>query len=297
MKKSALLIICSIIATYTFAENEKKSLVLHPMDKVEANILKSSNASEFVKRYTSEAKEFLKKGEFETTEEYQNKIDKNFKPKSLEFDKIYAFKMDSILIKYNPDKSRYEVITIEDPTIGNLFGKIYMNFNEEDMTIPKNGLRISKLNRKTDQYKASNAYGKSMNVIRTRGKDFYISTSKPFSNVYDNALIFPVNIETAKSNAKCEKEVYVFGKLNGKAYINSDYDFAALSIPKIDYPLDTRVEKVTVPIDIVGMTLKCTKGNVISTYISDWNSSKSLQEKDSLDISRNSTGYRRLKIE
>lgn len=265
MKKIAIIFTTLIAVTSTFAATQSTTSGLYPMDSFNPNKFSASNLSEFSKRYVTEATAVIKKGEFETTADYEARIAKGFKVKSLDSDKIYAFKIDSLDIKYNPDTSQYEVKKVDSSTIGKLFNSrngIIIGLDK----VTETTLRIGKLNRLSDQYKASNAYGKTTTVHRLRGKDLYFEASQPFTNVFNKSLTFPASIDVAKQNASCDKQVYVFGKLDGKPYTDSSHEYAALAVPKINNPSDIKVTKVTIPMNIVGMVLKCSKGTVLSVY-------------------------------
>lgn len=260
MKKStAALLTLTALTSTTFAGTQNTS-ALYPMDEFNPNKFTASNITEFVRRYSSEADVVLNKGEFETTADYEARVAKGLKTKSLDSEKIYAFRLDSISFKYNPDRAEYNVSVDDTVTNGSLFSSRTFS------TDIQHSLRIGKLNRTSDRYKASNAYGKTANVIRIKGKDFYIYSSQGFKNVDSSDLRFPTDIEVAKKNSSCNKQVYVFAKLNGETYKNNSYDYAAIATPKIGYPLDIQVKKYTVPMDIVGMVLKCSTGTVLSVY-------------------------------
>jgi len=261
MKKIAIFLVASTALTSTFAA----SSALYSMDSFTPNKFSSSNLSEFAKRYAADAATVLKKGEFETTANYEARVAQGINFKSLDSDKIYAFKIDSLDIKYNPDNAQYEVKNVDSATIGNLFGSHNRTIIGADK-VAETTLRIGKLNRQSDQYKASNAYGKTATVYRLRGKDLYFEASKTFTNVYNDHLIFPTSIDLAKQNSSCQKQVYVFGKLSGKAYQNSSYDYAVIATPRITNTSDIQITKQTIPMDIVGMVLKCSTGTVLAIY-------------------------------
>jgi len=264
MKKIAIFLTASVTLTSAFATPQGTTSALYPMDSFNPDRINVSSTKEFLKIYSSEAKAFLKKGEFETTIDYETRIAKGLKTKSLSPDKIYAFKMDSISVKYNPDKEMYEVTTTDSTSVGRLFGMRRILLGADRTS--ENNLRINKLSRVSDKYKASNAYGRTLIVTRTKGEDFYIN-SQPFTNVSEDALVFPTAMEIAKKNSSCKKEVYVFGKLNGEVYTKSLTEYGAFSSPEIDYPIDIKIVKKTVPMNIVGMVLKCSTGAVLSVYI------------------------------
>jgi hypothetical protein len=265
MKRITLFLLASTTITYAFAAPQNTTSALDPMDSFNPNKFNASSISEFAKRYLTESTTVLKKGEFETTADYEARIAKGFKTKSLNPDKIYAFKMDSVEIKYNPDHARYELKDREAVTKGSLFGDyLYVPLGKK--RVAHNMLRIGTLSRVSDQYKASNAYGKTATVIRLRGKDLYVQASKHFTNVDDDYLIFPAPIDLAKQHSSCQKQVYVFAKLNGKLYQNSAYDYAVIKTPKINDASDIQITKQTIPMDIVGMVLRCSTGTILSTY-------------------------------
>lgn len=284
MKKLAMTLLASTALTSAFSAPQSSTSALYPMDSFNPQKFTASNIKEFVKKYSSEADAIVKKGEFETTAEFQTRLAEGFTPKLLNKNKIYAFQLDSIITTYNPDKTRYEIKLQRQPDLGrDLFGGsgwrpliIGMTDSDKDKFTPRNTLRVGKLVRTSNQYTSSNAYGKKAKVTRIHGKDFYINSSK-FFNVHDNALIFPTEIEHAKKNASCNKQVYIFAKLNGKTPSNYAEDFVAIKTPTIDLPLDIKVQRYTIPMDIVGMVLKCSNGTVLSVYDSSENNEQKFE--------------------
>lgn len=262
MKKLVITLLAATALTSVFAAPKSSNPAIFPMDSFDPNKFTASNITEFVKKYSSEADVVLKKGEFETTAEYEERLAKGLKTKSLDSEKIYAFKLDSISVKYNPDNAQYNVSIEDTITNGRLFGD---SFSLRKKT-KENNLRIGKVSRTSNRYKASNAYGKMATVISVKGKDFYIRSQKPFYNVNSDSLTFSTDIDVAKKNASCNKQVYVFAKLNGETYKNNPYDFAAVQVPKINSPVDIQIIKYTIPMEIVGMVLKCSTGTILSVY-------------------------------
>ncbi|OTG89837.1 hypothetical protein B9T24_16595 [Acinetobacter sp. ANC 4654] len=260
MKKIAIFLVASTALTSTFAAPQSTTSALYPMDSFNPNKFNSSSLSEFAKRYAAEVSSVLKKGEFETTVAYEARVAQGTKFKSLDSDKIYAFKLDSISVNYNPDTALYEVDSGGKGPKGRLLDRSIFGVNSSST------LRVGELSRTSSQYKASNAYGKTANVIQIKGKDFYIESSKSFKNVNNGGLTFPADIETAKKNATCNKQVYVFAKLTGKPIKSSNFDYAMVSTPKINLPLDIQILKQTVGMDIVGMVLRCSTGTILSIY-------------------------------
>ena len=192
MKKLAITLLASTALTSVLAAPKSSTSALYPLDSFNPQKFTASNIKEFLKKYSSEADIIVKKGEFETTAEYRARLAKGIQTKSLDPDKIYAFKLDSISVTYDPDEAQYNVRSTE----GNLFGRRLILGTNYETTI-----LISNLSPK--------GYV---------NKNFYIESSKPFYNVNSGNLTFSTDIEVAKKNASCKKQVYVFAKLNGQVY-------------------------------------------------------------------------------
>lgn len=234
MKKLAITLLASTALTSVFAAPKSSTSALYPLDSFNPHEFTASNIKEFVKKYSSEADVIVKKGEFETTAEYRARLAKGIQTKSLDSDKIYAFKLDSISVTYDPDEAQYNV-----DSDGGILLSGYASRENYDTRI-----LISNVSPK--------GYVK---------KNIYIESSKPFYNVNYGDLTFSTDIEVAKKNASCTKQVYVFAKLNGKIYQNSPYNAPPNGFRR-DY---------TIPMDVVGMVLKCSTGTVLSVYDSSEN--------------------------
>ena len=237
MKKLAITLLASTALTSVFAAPKSSTSALYPLDSFNPQKFTASNIKEFLTKYSSEADVIVKKGEFETTAEYRARLAKGIQTKSLDPDKIYAFKLDSISVTYDPDEAQYNVRSTE----GNLFGRRLILGTNYETTI-----LISNLSPK--------GYV---------NKNFYIESSKPFYNVNSGNLTFSTDIEVAKKNASCKKQVYVFAKLNGQVYQNSPYNA----------PINRFDPDYTIPMDVVGMVLKCSTGTVLSVYESKFQQS------------------------
>ena len=310
MKKIVIALLISATFTPAFAEAkttkqsmQKTGAKIYPMDSFDPNKFSVSNIPEFIKLYKADASPFLKKGEFENTQDYNERISRGFKPKLLNINKIYAFQIDSINIKYNPDKLGYEVSKADSPEFNEfLSSQTFVKLNKESlnpMTYTKDFsesiIRVGKVDRQHNNYVASNAYGKKANVISIKGSDFYIKTLKILNDenevIKDNQaskeeskdrldrlkdllsaqdktdkLFFLVDVETAKKYSNCNKQVYIFAKLNGQAYLNDSDDYSSFKTPTIDSLYKIEIRRQTIPMDVVGTALKCSNGSLIHSY-------------------------------
>lgn len=277
MKKIVLALFVSTVVTSTFAANKTAPQSsktspnrIYPMDSMDPTKFSASSISEFTKRYFAESEVFLRKGEFETTTAYETRIAQGLKIKSLDTGKIYAFEIDSIRVGYNADSGKYEIYSgSPDGDVGNIVDSLYDMKSYEFSKAPTI-LRVGKLNRKISRYVASNAYGAKVNVLSIKGDDFYIAASESIENAEKSkesmlyALLFPVNIEKAKQYANCKKNLYVFAKLNEQKYKN-DFLVGQAHAPTRELPFEISVEAKVIPMDIKGMVLKCSNGQIIAT--------------------------------
>jgi TonB family protein len=274
MKKIVIALLISATFTPAFADTkttkqstQKATTKIYPMDSFDPNKFSVSSIPEFTKRYFSEAEVFFKKGEFETTKQYEDRIAQGFKPKSLDSNKIYAFELDSINISYNADKNQYEILTNRNDT-GEIIEKDRLS--KEEPT--SHYLRVGIIDRKSDSYIGSNAYGLKMKIIKIQGNDLYIKASSDFKNYIKkdyvrSALVFPVSIEKAKQYSNCNKKLYVFSKLNGnKPDLYSTVGGAVNSATR-DHPLDMFVDSKVIPMDVNALVLKCSNGQIIGSEL------------------------------
>ena len=95
MKKIVIALLISATFTPAFAEAkttkqsmQKTGAKIYPMDSFDPNKFSVSNIPEFIKLYKADASPFLKKGEFENTQDYNERISRGFKPKLLNINKI-----------------------------------------------------------------------------------------------------------------------------------------------------------------------------------------------------------------
>ena len=279
MEKIIIALLISSVALPVFAASKNIKQTsgnsagkIYPMDSFDPNKFSVSNIPEFTKRYFSEAEIFLKKGEFETTAEYEERLAQGFKLKSLDSNKIYAFELDSTKIDYDIDTAQYKIKTAE---IGS--GRILARGIYSD---EQNFLRIGKIHRKMGSYIGENGYGVKVKIQEIKGEDFYIKASSNLKYIKEDVIIpvltFPVSVETAKKYATCSKKLYVFAQLNNtKPNLRLDVVSEAIT-PTRSLPLSIFVTGKTIPMDIMGMVLKCTSGQIIATTENTGSTSKGI---------------------
>ena len=182
------------------------------MASFDPNKFSVSSIPEFTKRYSSEAEIFLKKGEFETTPQYEERIAKGIKLKSLDFNKIYAFELDSVAIDYDVDTAQYKVRSVGfvgDILEGNILDRDAFS-DRDNLDV----LRVGKIQRQTGSYIGSNAYGLKVKIQKVKGTDFYIKSPLTLKYSKENVIVpvltFPVSVEKAKQYSTCSKKLYVF---------------------------------------------------------------------------------------
>lgn len=260
MKKIAITLLACCVSMTAFSASkttaQKSNNItskIYPLDSINPNKFSTSNIPEFTKRYFSEANVFLKKGEWETTKAYEERIAQGFKLKSLDSNKIYAFELDSIGVDYDVDTAQYKIRMVGLDVGG----------------IKDNMLRVGKIHRKTGSYIGSNAYGLKVKIQEIEGEDFYIKHSSNLKYEMEDitvpVLTFPVSVEKAKQYSTCSKKLYVFAQLNNSNPDKSSHVVSAVNSPTRTLPFKIYITGKVIPMDIKGMVLKCSNGQVIST--------------------------------
>lgn len=281
MEKIIIALLISSVALPVFAASKNIKQTsgnsagkIYPMDSFDPNKFSVSNIPEFTKRYFSEAEIFLKKGEFETTAEYEKRIAQGFKLKSLDSNKIYAFELDSTGVDYDVDTAQYK-IRMGGVGVGDILEHdSYLNRDNY------NTLRVGKIYRKTGSYVGSNAYGLKVKIQELEGEDFYIKYSSNLKYEKENIIVpvltFPVSVEKAKQYSTCSKKLYVFAQLNNSKPDTSSNIVGAVNSPTISMPFKIYVTGKVIPMDIMGMVLKCTSGQIIATTENTGSTSKGI---------------------
>ncbi len=268
MKKILIALLISTVVTSAFSEakttkqsKQEVTTKIYPMDHFDPNKFLVSSIPDFTKLYFSESKKILQKGEFETTAEYEERLAQGLKLKSLDTSKVYAFELDSIKIDYDADTAQYKIKTVE---IGS--GRILARNRDSE---ERNILRVGKIYRNTGSYIGENGYGVKVKVQEIKGEDFYISNSSSIEHIKEDVifpvLTFPVSVETAKKYATCSKKLYVFAQLNNSTPDPNLNVISEAMTPTRNLPLKVFVTGKVIPMDIKGMVLKCSNGQVINS--------------------------------
>jgi hypothetical protein len=294
MNKITIALLISAILTPAFADTkttkqstQKTATKIYPMDSFDPNKFSVSNIPEFTKRYFSEAEVFLKKGEFETTAEYEERIAQGFKLKFLDSNKIYAFELDSTKIDYDVDTAQYKI-----RTGGFGVGDIL----EEESYLERNNfnvLRVGKIHRKTGSYIGENAYGLKVKIQELEGEDFYIKSSSNLKYTKEDVIVpiltFPISVEKAKQYSTCSKKLYVFAQLNNSKPNTSSNITGAVNTPTRNIPIKMYVTGKVIPMDIQGTVLKCSNGQVIGTMYPETPLTKEAEKSRKMEIWQTNT--------
>jgi len=193
----------------------------------------------------------FEKGEFETTEEFQQRLSSSARSLSpLSADEEYAFFISSLTPKYNADTQQYEISDY--------------GFCQKTLELGENKgwatCVIGELERKRDEYVGSNAYGAKAHIDRTIGKDFAIAvptdTGFLFSNLFERDKYsqyssffnlktnFSLPLEKARSLQNQKIGVLLVGKFTMAKIIDGR---AVLIDPTITKPSDIFITQDAVP--------------------------------------------------
>jgi hypothetical protein len=197
--------------------------------------------------------ESVKKGEFETSEEFRQRtsnLDSLLSP--INTTDIYAFRIPKITYKYDADAQAY--------FIGGNYGysckETYSFGQYKDWVM----CEVSPIFRDIDTYVGSNAYGASSTVKRTRGSDFAVAITKKFADSsavltrdrllkelyqYQDRLIVP--LEKARDLKDMKISVLFVGRITDAKIIEGR---GVQISPKIDSPTDLRIKEEGVPFEL-----------------------------------------------
>lgn len=195
----------------------------------------------------------LKKGEFETSEEFtQRTANKDSLLSPISTTDLYAFRITNIPIKYDADAQTY--------LIGGQFGyacqETYSFGKFKDWVTCK----VAPTRRDNDTYTGRNAYGASRAVERTRGHDFALAIVKG-SPVLGAAFLqerylkdrytfqdrLPVPLEKARDLKDMKVAVLFVGRVIDAKLVEGR---GTLVEPKIDSPNDIFIMEEAVPFDL-----------------------------------------------
>ncbi len=195
----------------------------------------------------------LKKGEFETTEEFMQRTantDALLSP--INTIDIYAFRMGGISVKYDADAQTY--------LIGSQGGYLCQEAFLYGMFKDWITCKVSPFSRDNDTYVGSNAYGASRTVERIRGRDFSLAITK--SSIFLNAAFtqqryikeqisfqdrLPVPLEKARDLKDMKIAVLFVGRITDAKIVEGR---GTVVEPKIDSPNDIVIIEEAVPFEL-----------------------------------------------
>jgi hypothetical protein len=194
----------------------------------------------------------LKKGEFETSEEFAQRtanIDSLLSP--ISSSDLYAFHMKNVSVKYDADAQDYVIDYSCEETY---------NFGEQAGWVT---CVVAPISRENDTYVGSNAYGASRTIKRTRGRDFAIALPKGEKGASPLFAIFrpgrylrdsykyqddvPVPLEQARSLKNLSLGVLFVGRITDAKLIEGR---GTLVEPKIDSPNDIFIIEEALPFEL-----------------------------------------------
>jgi|CXWL01.1.fsa_nt_gi hypothetical protein len=194
--------------------------------------------------------ESTKKGEFETSEAVvQRTANKDAVLAPINTSDLYAFRIDNIDIKYDADAQAY--------TIGG-------SFNYKCRKTPPWGnfkdwftCKVTSISRESDTYEGGNAFGASLTVERTQGRDFalafqkdspllssVLSSGRSFNYEYQDK--FSVTLEKARSLKDMNVAVLFVGRVSDVIIVDN---YTRVE-PTIDWPRDIFIIEDAIPFDL-----------------------------------------------
>lgn len=206
----------------------------------------ANEASPFFTAFKEEW-EGLKKKEYETTKEFDQRIRREKPHFGFSTDVFYAFPLLETKVIYNADTQSFET-----PSIGSTCW----------WDTPISGQAACPLGRSTDStdtYRGRNAYDVTAEVVRTKGREFYLAlprknlTAKLFRRslpfAYDLALQCRVPLQEARDIPSENLGVLVVGKLRSHEFLvgNTDHEF-----PTVSNPVEQHFETQAIPFEISG---------------------------------------------
>lgn len=191
----------------------------------------------------------IKKGQFETTEEFEERTkDANKMLAPISTNRLYAFRVGMIEPKYDADNQVYQ------------FSSPYSDYSC-DRAKSDGWTLVCKIGiawMADDKYRGSNAFGASRIVDRTRGAYFAVAipnTPRMFGSVFQNPSLngsskfidkLPISIDQARA-IKNSVGVLFVGSVTGANIVEGEAIFAE---PKVDHPSDIFVTTDAIPFDL-----------------------------------------------
>lgn len=243
-------------AAKTFPAEDKRSKPWEPAPFIlEGDRLPSGyvglDSKRFLQLFRSKI-EGATRGEFETSAEFQRRnpgIDAQLSPISLSA--LYAFRMQGIETKYDPDAQVYSVTN----SSAYAFARVSSPDANEFVIC-----RMSEVSRKVDTYIGANSFGATQRVERTHGHDFAVAIRKsspvlfgrvsPSDYQGDNCKYrgeFRVAVEKARGLKNLNIAMLFVGRVTEPRIIKGR---TTLLDPKIGAPYDIFITEDAIPMDL-----------------------------------------------
>lgn len=196
----------------------------------------------------------LKKGEYETSKEYNERVKNSTSTSKIRPDQRYAFRLNFIQTSYDADTQTYQ--------IGGKYGQWCQSTYSFGQSKGWTTCRISKILRVTDSYTGSNAYGATRSIERERGRDASIAlkTSTLPSVFSPNKLLgkddysFTDNLYVPLEKARTLKDKTIGVLFVGNIISNSIVEGRGFLVePKINNPKDIIIIDDGIPFNLTNI--------------------------------------------
>lgn len=197
--------------------------------------------------------ESLKKGDFETSEEFTKRtanLDALLSP--IKTADTYAFVISNVFIKYDADTQAYLI----ESQYGDPCKETYSFGVFKDWVTCK----VSAISRDYNSYVGSNAFGASRKVDRTHGLDFSLALAKDsaalstsfkkgryLTDQYSFQDRIPVPLEKARTLKDMKISVLFVGRISGAKIIEGQ---GILREPTIDSPIHIFIREEAIPFEL-----------------------------------------------
>lgn len=262
MKFIVMLFVCLLIAPAAFAMEKtstkkqvNKSWKPIAFDETAARLPVGYNgldAKQFYKLFKSKVGK-LKKGEFETTEEFEKRTeDKDVLLAPINTSALYAFRIDYINSKYNADSQTYETDNSGS-----------VRFCSDDSPLGWVTCKLDSISHKERKYTGNNSFGATINITKRTGLNFALAIPKKSSAInqvfehikpgdghqggylYRDKFDFP--LVDARKLGKKNISVLFVGRVTDAKILEGR---SLISEPTIDYPFDDFIQEEAMPFEL-----------------------------------------------
>jgi len=206
----------------------------------------ANDPSPFFTAFKNEWEE-LEKKEFETTEEFNSRMENERFASRFSKDALYAFPLLDVDLAYNADRESFESSDMS-----------YICW--WDTTIPNHAAcPIGRTIDSSDRYRGKNAYGAAAEVEKTSGREFYLAVQRknlegkafkrPLPFQYDLHIRCRMPIQEAKGIAGKDVKVIVVRSLRARELL---LGVGSSETPTIGNPVEEHFETQAIPFEIRG---------------------------------------------